>query len=184
MCCCFKTQSIWKLNWLHTFLTSAFTAQNCFLAGSVSFYEKTLHLPSEHFRKIKSFKLIILLWDKWCCDPHFIGTEIKAMNSHIFWTRGSEESLWETAIKLTPSSTSLLPSTLMKSIPFKRCSQKRGDGFHSDNPPASFTCWSCRTTTWFGTHTIRRTPNCSALSIYMPMLKSIFYQLELVCYCY
>lgn len=181
--CCIKAQSIWKLNWLHTFLTSAFTAQNSFLVGIVSSYEMTLHLPSEHFRDTNSFKLIILLWDKRCCDPHFIGMEIEAMKSHIFWTWERKESLQETAIKLTSPSTRLVLSTFIKPNPSKRCSQEE-KGFHPDNPPASFLCWSYRTTSWFCTHTICKTPNCSARSTYVPMLKSISCQLEPACYCY
>lgn len=50
--CSTKAHCIWKLNWLHTFLTSAFTAQNCFLAGIISSCEKTMHLPSECFRDV------------------------------------------------------------------------------------------------------------------------------------
>lgn len=150
----------------------------------MSSYEKILHLPSERFRDINSFKLVIVLWDKWCCDPHFIGKEIEAMNSHIFWTWECEESLRETAIKLTSSSTQSVPSTLTQPIPVKRRSQKKEDGFRSDNPPASFTHWSHRTTSWFCTHTICKTPDCSALGTYVPMLKSVSCQLELACYCY
>lgn len=120
-----------------------------------------------------SFKLIILLWDNWCCDPHFIGMEIEVVNNHTFWRLEREESLQETAVKLTSSSTQSMP------IPFKWCSKKKEDGFHSDNPPARAT----------EPHldfvpTQNAKLDCSALSTYVPMLKSIFCQLGLACYCY
>lgn len=169
---------------LASHLTSALISQNSFLAGIVSSNEKTFYLPSECFRYINSFKLIILLWDKWCCDPHFIDNEMEAMSSHTYGRRERRESLQETAIKLTSSDTQSVPSTLIKPTLFKWCSQKKEDCFHCDNPPASFTCWSHRTTSWFCTHTICKPPDCSSLCTYVPTLKSVSCQLQLACYCY